>query len=150
MVRRLDGRAADRVNRLAGASEVEIAAWLAKQVWLPLIVARLVPAVDPEQIVLFGSRALGTARDDSDYDLVVVAPLRRGERRRVRTTAYRALGDLPFTRDIVIATPDEWSRVHRPISMLLEIVTGRVLRIAKTDGFVIYERSRTATHSRSA
>lgn len=37
------------------------------------LVARLVSALDPQAIWLFGSRARGDHRPDSDFDLVVVA-----------------------------------------------------------------------------
>lgn len=36
------------------------------------VVGRLVAALDPIAIYLFGSRARGTARPDSDFDLMVV------------------------------------------------------------------------------
>jgi uncharacterized protein len=37
------------------------------------LVARLVAALDPQAIWLFGSRARGDHRPDSDFDLVIVA-----------------------------------------------------------------------------
>ena len=37
------------------------------------LVQRLVKALDPQMIWLFGSRARGDARPDSDFDLLVVA-----------------------------------------------------------------------------
>ncbi len=40
---------------------------------LDAIVARLVEALDPQAIWLFGSRARGDHRPDSDFDLLVVA-----------------------------------------------------------------------------
>ena len=40
---------------------------------LDALVARLVAALDPQMIWLFGSRARGDARPDSDFDLLVVA-----------------------------------------------------------------------------
>lgn len=40
---------------------------------LALIVSRLAEALDPQMIWLFGSRARGDARPDSDFDLLVVA-----------------------------------------------------------------------------
>jgi uncharacterized protein len=40
---------------------------------LKAVVARLVDALDPAAIWLFGSRARGTARPDSDFDLLIVA-----------------------------------------------------------------------------
>ena len=36
------------------------------------IVERLVREYDPDRIILFGSRAAGTAREDSDIDLLVL------------------------------------------------------------------------------
>ena len=39
---------------------------------LDAVVARIVGAVDPSAIWLFGSRAWGDARPDSDFDLLVV------------------------------------------------------------------------------
>jgi hypothetical protein len=40
---------------------------------LSAIVARLAAALDPQAIWLFGSRATGNARPDSDFDLLVLA-----------------------------------------------------------------------------
>lgn len=43
------------------------------QLALAEVVARLREALDPREIWLFGSRARGDARPDSDFDLLVVA-----------------------------------------------------------------------------
>ena len=40
---------------------------------LALLRDRLVAALLPRRIILFGSRARGTAKADSDYDLLIVA-----------------------------------------------------------------------------
>ena len=37
---------------------------------LPEIIRRLVDEFDPEEIILFGSRAWGEPKPDSDYDLM--------------------------------------------------------------------------------
>ena len=39
---------------------------------LDRMVRAIVAEVDPEQVILFGSRARGDAREDSDVDLIVV------------------------------------------------------------------------------
>lgn len=41
----------------------------------------IVDEVDPEQIILFGSRARGDAREDSDVDLIVIEAESFGEDR---------------------------------------------------------------------
>ena len=39
-----------------------------------------VRAVDPDKVILYGSRARGSAREDSDYDLAFVFPKDRHNR----------------------------------------------------------------------
>lgn len=59
------------------------------------------------RLLLFGSRARGDAKPDSDYDLLVVTPLPDGARNR--SVALRmALLDLDATFDIVVMTPTEF------------------------------------------
>jgi predicted nucleotidyltransferase len=44
------------------------------QLELDRIVQRIAEALEPEKIILFGSRARGDAREDSDADLLIVVP----------------------------------------------------------------------------
>jgi excisionase family DNA binding protein len=70
--------------------------------WLPQIVGRLVRAMDPARIVLYGARARGDHRPDSDYELLVIldeVPDRRAARLEVR----RLLDDLPISKDVTVA-----------------------------------------------
>ena len=74
--------------------------------WLPHIVGRIVNAVDPMRIVLFGSRARGDARPDSDYDLLVI--LDQVQDRRAAKIAIRgSFQDLPVPSDVLVASIDE-------------------------------------------
>jgi len=59
---------------------------------LQTIVETIVQVARPEQVILFGSRAKGTARDESDYDFLVVVRGIRNER-EVSRRIYRALLD---------------------------------------------------------
>jgi len=63
----LDGRGDGDARRSVGPFVDESAA-------LGFLVGRLVAELRPEEIWLFGSRARGDARRDSDFDLLVVFP----------------------------------------------------------------------------
>lgn len=54
------------------------------------IVRRVVEAVHPDKIILFGSHARGDAGPDSDLDLLVVTPSEEPRLHRA-APAYRAL-----------------------------------------------------------
>ena len=74
--------------------------------WLPTIVGRIVRRVDPVRIVLFGARARGEARDDSDYELLVVLDDVR-DRMAARVVVRRSFADIPAPADIVVASVAE-------------------------------------------
>ena len=57
---------------------------------LRAIVETIVQVARPEQVILFGSRARGTARGESDYDFLVVMRGVQNER-QVSRRIYRAL-----------------------------------------------------------
>jgi len=78
------------------------------------IVRRLVAAVDPDRIILFGSRARGDPKPDSDVDLLVIKSSDEPPHRRV-IKAYRALMGIGIPKDILWRTPEEiasWSEVR--------------------------------------
>lgn len=89
---------------------------------------RLVAEFHPTRIVWFGSRAAGTGRPDSDFDLLVVAatdlPLHKRHFRARWSTR-----DVAVARDIVVLTPDEFAMYSRwPTSIVHEAsTTGRVV-----------------------
>jgi predicted nucleotidyltransferase len=77
------------------------------------IVARIVRVVQPNKIILFGSRGRGDARRDSDIDLLVVAPSTEPRYRRA-VPLYGALSDIIVPMDIMVYSPEEveeWSQV---------------------------------------
>jgi predicted nucleotidyltransferase len=95
------------------------------------MVDRIVGQFRPSRVLLFGSQARGTAHEGSDVDLLVV--MRNGtDRRCVAVEIRRALGDLPVSKDIVVATPDEIASRGQ--------VVGTVLHTALREGRVIYEQ----------
>jgi predicted nucleotidyltransferase len=95
------------------------------------MVRRLVEAVDPDRIILFGSRARGDARPDSDVDILIIKETNEPIYRRA-APAYRALSGMGVPKDIIWRTPlevEDWSEVPT-------YITTRALK----EGRVLYEK----------
>jgi len=75
---------------------------------LAAIVERIVARFHPAQIILFGSRARGTAHRESDIDLLVVMPF-SGSRLKVAVEIRKVLRGLGVAKDIVVMTPEEFA-----------------------------------------
>jgi predicted nucleotidyltransferase len=67
------------------------------------LVRRIVAAVNPVRIILFGSAARGDMGPDSDLDVLVVMP-DGVHRRDTANGIYRSLRRFPYPKDIVVAT----------------------------------------------
>ena len=76
---------------------------------LQLLRDLLVVELAPRSIILFGSRASGTARPDSDYDLLVVAETDLPLEDRV-FQARQAVRGVQVPKDIVVVTPEEFRK----------------------------------------
>ncbi len=74
------------------------------------IVRRIVAALDPERIILFGSYAGGVPHADSDVDLFVVMETELPPARR-ELEVCRLLRPRPFPVDIIVKTPAEYQRI---------------------------------------
>jgi predicted nucleotidyltransferase len=74
--------------------------------FLQEIVRRIVAAVQPEKIILFGSAARGKMGPNSDVDLLVI---KRGKyhRRRVTGKIYRNMFGVGQAVDVIVVTPEE-------------------------------------------
>ena len=102
---------------------------------LQQMVETIVREVSPETIILFGSRARGDARSDSDIDLLVVekepfSPQR--SRRKESARLYIALMDTEISKDILLYSRDEFDRWKNSLSH----VVGRAHR----EGRVLHGR----------
>jgi predicted nucleotidyltransferase len=92
---------------------------------------RLVERFHPERIILFGSQARGPADNRSDADFLVITDF-TGKRRSLVLEMDRALRGLGIAWDIVVITPDEFTRDAK--------IPGTIARPASREGKVLYER----------
>ena len=70
------------------------------------VIKRIVATANPEKIVLFGSRARGDHRPDSDFDFLVIKKSVEPRYRRAIAIRHAIAGLLP-SKDILVYTPDE-------------------------------------------
>ena len=70
------------------------------------LIRRIVEAVHPLRIVLFGSAARGEMGRHSDLDVLVVMP-DGTHRRRTAQEIYRRMWGLGFAKDIVVVTESD-------------------------------------------
>jgi len=92
---------------------------------------RIARAFDPERIILFGSHARGNASERSDVDLLVIARTAAPKPRR-SVPIYSLLRDYPFSKDILVYTPEE-------VEAYRHLKTSLIHR-ALDEGIVLYEK----------
>lgn len=99
-------------------------------------VSRIIHEIHPERVILFGSRARGDERADSDVDLLVVASeetIRQYGRRRLLARFWSAMGRLPASFDFLLFSPGEIARWRDSVN--------HVVCHALREGKVLYERT---------
>lgn len=69
------------------------------QLELDRIVERIAAALEPEQIILFGSRARGEASDGSDVDLLVITST--GDSHELSKAAFKAARGRNISLDVI-------------------------------------------------
>jgi predicted nucleotidyltransferase len=74
------------------------------------IVRRLVAEFDPEQVILFGSRAWGKPREDSDVNLLVIVGDTQERELDMAVRAHRCLGGIPVSKDVLVKTRKQVDR----------------------------------------
>jgi predicted nucleotidyltransferase len=99
---------------------------------LPEIVRRLVVEFDPEEIILFGLRAWGEPRPDSDYDLCVIVDDKEERSLERAVRAHASLNGLGISKDVIVSTQTRFDRFSRvPASLEAKI---------RNRGVVLYGR----------
>jgi excisionase family DNA binding protein len=96
------------------------------------VVDAIATSIRPDAVILFGSRARGDARAESDFDLAIVVP-DGVARRRVAMRAYESLADVAdrsVAVDIVVLTPS--------IITAERDLPGPISRAVAREGVVLY------------
>jgi len=95
------------------------------------IAHRLISMFAPAKIILYGSRANGTAREESDYDLLIVWRDENPPDARA-ATVRRALLGLGFPMDIAVVTPREFEKYRQGRVHIAAVADreGRILHAA--------------------
>ena len=73
-------------------------------------VERIVASCQPRTILVFGSRARGSARPDSDLDLLIVLTDPVPEATPWRSLLRAVLADMAFAKDILVSDPEHLAR----------------------------------------
>jgi predicted nucleotidyltransferase len=98
---------------------------------LTRMVERILATGSPQKIILFGSRARGEARRDSDYDLLLVEPSTLPRHKRAARYRRALIGVSP-AKDILVWTPEEIAEWRD--------VPNAFVTTAIREGVLLYER----------
>lgn len=99
----------------------------------PQWIARIVEELRPEQVWLFGSRARGEARAESDWDLMAILPDDAPEQDLDMVSVWQRLRDLVLLRvEMFTTTRSEFETWRHSLGTLSEIVA--------STGVIVYAR----------
>lgn len=93
------------------------------------IIERILQVIIPDKIILFGSRARNTAKQDSDYDLMIIKSDIESEW-KLEAKIYRNFIGLNVPVDVIVATPEKIEQ-HKDSS-------GYIYKQVLKDGIIVY------------
>jgi predicted nucleotidyltransferase len=97
---------------------------------LKSVLDRVIPALRPEAVYLFGSRARGTNRADSDYDLLAVMPDDAPRELVNLVSAFAATNGLDVAVEVIPC--------RRSVFERKKLVPGTLSRTVWTEGQLVY------------
>jgi predicted nucleotidyltransferase len=89
--------------------------------YLERLVSRVVEAVHPLRIVLFGSQARGETHPESDIDLLVVVP-NDSPLRQISKQLYREILCDGYSVDYIVASPSILERHRNNIGLIYKTI----------------------------
>lgn len=101
---------------------------------LERMVKSIIETVEPDQIILFGSRAQGVPKEESDYDIFV---LKKGveHKRKLAQQIYRSLYGVGVSVDVIVETPERFMTLKDNPFLIYKEIT--------ENGRIIYEKPET-------
>jgi len=75
-----------------------------------------------DNMFLFGSRAKGKARKDSDFDILLVSERFRGKRFRYRGIGLRKHWSINSSVDFLCYTPKEFNKLKKEVSLVSKAI----------------------------
>ena len=95
------------------------------------IVKRIVDAVQPDKIIMFGSHARGSGKPDSDIDLAVVVS-GNIHRRKTAQKIYMNLIGVGRAVDVIVLKPEDLERYENSVGVIIPVVLkeGKELYVA--------------------
>jgi hypothetical protein len=125
------GHAQDLRRRLTDLATEPVGPFKSEAAAIAFVRDRLVSALRPRMLWLFGSRARGTARRDSDFDMLVVLPDGLPEQAYTHHAVAAPLVACGLPCDVV---PCRWSTF-----LAASAAENGILSRATTEGRVLYE-----------
>ncbi len=98
---------------------------------LELIIQKILEVIIPDKIILFGSRAKGTAHKDSDYDLLVIKS-NIENKRELNKKLYRNMLGTNASVDIILETPEMIENCKDYV--------GFIYKFALNEGKIVYAK----------
>lgn len=92
-------------------------------------------SIDPDKIILFGSRATENFQSDSDYDLCIIKK-NVEHKRRLAQEIYKLLFGSGLSVDIIVETPEKFLELKDNPYLIYQQI--------ETKGRVLYDRQRAS------
>lgn len=96
------------------------------------IVAIIVKKIDPDKIILFGSRARGEENPNSDYDICILKQGIENERNKITKQLYLDLHEIGEPIDLIVEALERFPKLIKFKSY--------IYRYIDKDGIIIYEK----------
>lgn len=85
------------------------------------IIDRILKVIQPDKIILFGSRARGESNKQSDYDLMVVSS-NVDKEWKVEGQIYKSFIGLDVPVDVIVTTPEKLEKHRNSIGYIYKKV----------------------------